>query len=258
MPQMHTPLKRELFKLYIRFSSIASKAIITISENSKQDINKYFPKICSKTFVTPLGVAANFYTFKNRTTQTIDLQQKYNLPSDYILYVGTIEPRKNVLGLIKAYEKLPDTIKEKYKLVLCGKKGWLYEDLFAYYEQSLDKDNIVFSGFIEEEDLPYLYHQASLFTYISHYEGFGIPLIESMACGTPLITSNTSSMKEIAEGAALLVNPDQPNQIAESIVQMLTHSDLQAEFKTHFEEKLNYYNWENCAKKTLEVIESVL
>lgn len=258
MPEMHTPLKREMFKTYIRFSAKASSAILAISENTKNDIISYFPKTREKISLTPLGVAPNFYAFKNRKVDVIDLVEKYGLPLNYILYVGTIEPRKNVISLIKAYEQLSSDIKSQYKLVLCGKKGWLYEDLFAYYEQSPDKDNIVFSGFITDEDLPYLYHQAALFAYVSHYEGFGIPLIESMACDTPLITSNTSSMKEIALNAALLVNPEKPTEIAEAIERLLTDASLRENFKSQYADKLSYYNWENCAKSTAQVFNSLL
>ncbi len=258
MPEMHTTLKREMFKTYIRLSAKASSAILAISENTKNDIINYFPNTKDKIFLTPLGVAPNFYAFKNRQVETINLQEKYNLPQEYILYVGTIEPRKNVINLIKAYEMLSPQTKNKYKLVLCGKKGWLYEDLFAYYEKSPDKDNIVFSGFITDEDLPYLYHQSALFAYVSHYEGFGIPLIESMACGTPLVTSNTSSMKEIAIDAALLVDPERPDEIATAIERILSDKTLQETLKSHYSSKLDYYNWEHCAKNTVEVFKSLL
>lgn len=258
MPEMHTPLKREMFKMYIRLSARASSAIIAISENTITDIKKYFPNTDRKIFLTPLGVAPNFYAFKNRQVDTINLQDNYNLPSDYILYVGTIEPRKNVINLIKGYELLPAETKERYKLVLCGKKGWLYEDLFAYYEKSSDKDNIIFSGFITDEDLPYLYHQAAVFAYVSHYEGFGIPLIESMACDTPLITSNTSSMKEIAHGAALLIHPEKPDEIAAAIQKLIHDPIMQEQFKVQYPAKLSYYNWSNCAKTTIKAFESLL
>ena len=258
MPEMHTPVKREMFKMYIRISAIASHTILAISENTKKDIIQYFPKTSKKIYLTPLGVAPNFYAFKNREVATIDLQEKYNLPQDYILYVGTIEPRKNVINLIKGYERLAPEIKEKHKLVLCGKKGWLYEDLFAYYEQSKDKANIIFSGFIADEDLPYLYHQAALFAYVSHYEGFGIPLIESMACDTPLITSNSSSMKEIAVNAALLVDPNDPEDIAGAISTLLTDEIMQQSFKAQYPNKLSYYNWENCANSTVKAFEHLL
>lgn len=254
LPEMHTPLKRELFKLYILMSARFAKSIITISENSKSDIVNHFPKLKNKVTVTPLGAAPNFYNHNLFNSDDKFIRRKYNLPNKYILYVGTIEPRKNILNLIKGYEKLPIDIKSLYKLVLVGKKGWLYDDLFSYFENSIDKDNIIFPGFVEEEDLPIVYKNAALFAYISHYEGFGIPLVESMACSTPMITSNTSSMKEIAKDVAILVNPNSPVEIANGITLILTNEQLKTKLVNGYEEKLKYYNWNNCAKITLDVL----
>ena len=256
LPEMHTPLKRELFKMYIRISAKKADALITISENSKYDIEKYFPEAVIKTTITPLGASNNFYLFDK--SKPVDIHTKYNLPNNYILYVGTIEPRKNILNLIKAYEKLPIQTKLNYKLVLAGKTGWLYQDLLSYHQNSSDKDNIIFSGFIAEGDLPYLYKQASLFAYVSFYEGFGIPLIESMACDTSYITSNTSSMKEIAKDAAILVDPNNPDDIADAIITTLADKNIQEIHKNNFKKKLEYYNWEKCAKITLDVYKSIL
>lgn len=258
LPEMHTPLKRELFKLYIRLSSVFSDAIVTISENSKEDIRRILPKSYNKTYVSPLGAAPNFYQPSSFETKGISIFEKYNLPEHYILYVGTIEPRKNILNLIKAYELLPSALKVTYKLVLTGKKGWLSTELFDYYEASSDKTNIIFSGFIDEIDLPKLFKEASVFAYVSHYEGFGIPLVESMACRTPLVTSNSSSMKEIAENAAVLVDPNSPQNISDGIKEMLTNSALKEQFKLNYPQKLALYNWEHCAKVTLEAYQKAL
>lgn len=257
LPGMHTPLKRELFKAYIRLSAYFSDQILTISETSAVDIQTYLPFAFRKVSVTPLGAAAIFHQ-PNSFESMQDILKKYQISKQYILYVGTIEPRKNILNLVKAYELLSPDLKDRYALVIAGKRGWMYDSLFDYCAHSPDTDRILFTGFVEDAHLPALYRNASLFAYVSHYEGFGIPLVESMASQTPFVTSNKSSMKEIAEDAALLADPDSPPDISHAMERLLTNEVLQAQLKSEFPNKLALYNWNNCAKTTLTAYKKAL
>ena len=145
--------------------------------------------------------------------QSLDrIQKKYELPQKFILYLGNIEPRKNISSIIAAYKHIisKNPKLSEYKLVLAGNISPLCEDL-------IEKENIKTCGYIEREDRPYVYNLASLFVYPSFFEGFGLPVLEAMACGTPVITSNNSSIPEVAGDAAILIDPNRPTELAEAI-----------------------------------------
>ena len=248
-PEVHTPLKREMFKMYIKLSSFAADKILAISQNTVIDIVKYTGVGESKVVLTALAVDKRFYEAGELDAEIL---KKYGVTDSYLLYVGTVEPRKNILRLLQAYNSLDEVLKKTYKLVICGKKGWLYKEIFDYFnETGLDK-YVHFTGFVQDEDLPQLYKGASAFLYVSIYEGFGFPVLEAMACGTPVITSGLSSMKEIAGDAALLVNPYDIEDIKKAICKLVDDDRFAVVQREKGVERAKEYSWELCAKNTLE------
>ncbi|MCK4525681.1 MAG: glycosyltransferase family 4 protein, partial [Candidatus Andersenbacteria bacterium] len=183
-------------------------------------------------------------------SRILEIRKKYNLPKKYILYLGTLEPRKNIIGLIKAFEIL----NTKYKLVIAGSKGWLYEDIFKIVKNSPAKDNIIFTGFIDDKDKAALYGLADLFVYPSFYEGFGFPPLEAMAAGTPVITSNFSSLPEAVGDAAITVNPYNIDELTKAIEMVLFDEKLRDILIERGYKKVKNFSWEKCAKETLEFI----
>lgn len=255
LPEVHTSFKREMFKGYIKVSSRLADGILAISENTKDDIIKYANPKGKEIYVSPLGVDWRFY---EEHTVDENLLKSYGIKGKYFLYVGTIEPRKNILRLIKAYYMLDESIRKEYKLVICGKKGWMYDEIFKYIQENHLEEYIHFTGFVKDDDLPVLYKGAKIFLYVSIYEGFGIPVIEGMACGVPTITSDTSSMKEIAGDAAINVNPYEENDIRNAIVRLLNDKQFYESLRVKGMERAKIYNWKQCAIKTVEAYEDVV
>jgi glycosyltransferase involved in cell wall biosynthesis len=182
-------------------------------------------------------------------------RERYKLPERFILYVGRIYPMKNVRGLVEAFAKLRDRI--PHSLVISGIKHYKTEPDFAAIDQYSLHDRVIPTGFVEEEDLPVLYSMAEAFVLPSLYEGFGIPLLEAMACGCPIVTSTQGSCPEVVDGAGVLVNPNDTADIAAGIYRVLTDHDLAAELVRKGTQRVAQFSWEKCARETLDVIASV-
>ena len=196
----------------------------------------------------------------NFESRIMGVKKRYNLPNHYILYLGTLEPRKNIIGLIKAFEILNSQPKagppwaEKFQLVIAGSKGWLYKDIFKTVQNSPAKNDIIFTGFIDDKDKSTLYGLADLFVYPSFYEGFGFPPLEAMACGTPVITSNFSSLPEAVGDAAITINPYNIDELARAMEMVLTDKKLKDILTERGFEQIKKFSWQNCARETLKFI----
>lgn len=180
--------------------------IITVSNHSKNDILKFFPIDKEKIFVTPLA-ADDKYKPLEKDKCRYNIKTKYNINNPFILYIGGFSPRKNVSSLIAAFSKIHKNLDRNYDLIIVGSNK---DDLDVLKNLSMDlniKDNVKFTGFVEEEMLPVFYNACDIFIYPSLYEGFGLPPLESMSCGTPVITSNTSSIPEVVGDGGILINP---------------------------------------------------
>jgi glycosyltransferase involved in cell wall biosynthesis len=182
-------------------------------------------------------------------------RERYELPERFILYVGRIYPMKNVRGLVEAFAKLRDRV--PHSLVISGIKHYKTEPDFAAIDEYSLHDRVIPTGFVEEEDLPVLYSMADAFVLPSLYEGFGIPLLEAMACGCPIVTSTQGSCPEVVDGAAVLVNPRDTTDIAAGIYRILNDRDLAAELVRKGYQRVAQFSWEKCARETLDVIASV-
>jgi glycosyltransferase involved in cell wall biosynthesis len=209
----------------------------------------------------PSQVATVYHGFRTDFHRIEDAErsgrarERYRLPERFILYVGRIYPMKNVRGLVEAFAKLRDSI--PHSLVICGIKHYKTEPDFAAIDQYSLHDRVIATGFVEEEDLPLLYSMAEAFVLPSLYEGFGIPLLEAMACGCPIVTSTQGSCPEVVDGAGVLVDPYDTTAIADGIYEVLNDSGLAAELVRKGYHRVAQFSWEKCARETLDVIASV-
>ncbi len=248
-PEHHMYWKQKYFKCMIPMSIKKADEVIAISENTKQDILKMIPIGKNKIVVTYLGHDAIFSKQDKTKINTVLLKYGINFP--YLLFVGMLEPRKNIPSLIKAFAAVKE--KKNNKLVIIGKKGWLYDEIFALVQKLKIDEKVVFTGYVPDEDLPALYSAATCFVYPSFYEGFGIPIIEAMACGCPVITSNNSSMKEIAGNAAILVDPYNITDIQNAIELLIADKAIRINKGKEGIIQAKKFSWEKMVLKTKEI-----
>lgn len=226
-----------------------SDAILTISTNSKNEISEYMNVPESKIHIAHPAVNIEIYSPQKDCD---NIKGKYKIYGEYILYLGTLEPRKNIPSIIKAFSGISGEYKD-LKLVLAGGKGWMYEEIFRLIKDLKLDEKVVFTGYVSEEDKPALYSGAIAFVFPSLYEGFGIPPLEAMACGTPVIVSNTSSLPEVVGDAGILVNPYDVENLAYEMECVLNDTELR---KTMSEKGLiqaGKFSWEDSAKKVLDI-----
>ena len=235
--------------------------IICPSENTKRDIISLYKISAEKITVIYPGVKCHPELVSgsqdiNGMPKQVrhDTVKKYNLPHKFILFLGTIEPRKNILAIIEAYEKAYSSFAFPHPLVIAGYKGWKDTKIYKRAQASLLKDKIKFIGPIEAQDKISLYGLAELFVYPSFYEGFGFPPLEAMACGTPVITSNRSSLPEVTSNAAYLVNPNRPAELAAAMVEILKNDKLREEFKKRGLEQAKKFSWEKAAREFIHIL----
>jgi len=181
------------------------------------------------------------------------MREKYNLHFPFILNQNVVEPRKNLPRLIEAYARLRRDLGIEHRLVIGGGLGWLYEPVFQAVEEHSLGDSVVFLGYVSDADLPLLYNLADLFVYPSLYEGFGIPPLEAMACGTPVVTSNTSSLPEAVGDAGLMVRPTDVEGLAEAMAQVLTNPTMRADLSRRGLERAKLFTWQASAEKVLSI-----
>lgn len=227
--------------------------IVTVSEYSKNDIIRYLGVDSKKIRIVSPGIELEEYE-KVKEEEIKKIKEKYKLNERFILFLGTLEPKKNIINIIKGFERAN---LKNIKLVIAGGKGWKYDKIFETYENSLYKDKIQILDYINEEDKIALYKQAKLFIFPSLYEGFGMPVLEAMAAGTPVITSNISSLPEVTGNAALLVNPHDIDEIAKAIEEVMSNKKLEEEMIREGLEQAKKFTWKNSVKK-LEKIYSEL
>ena len=189
-------------------------------------------------------------------THKDDLKVSFDLPKKFIFSVGSIEPRKNLLGLLKAYNLLSNELKKEYKLVLAGFKGWENKEIVDLINQ--DKENIFYLGFISDQELAKVYNLASCFLFPSFYEGFGLPVLEAMACGTPVVCSDSSSIPEVGGDAVVYCDPYDINDIKDKIEFVLKDSSLQQEMIKKGLERAQLFSWDKSADEHLKVFKSLL
>ena len=251
-PQYHLSQKNMYFRFMIPYAIKKADAVIAISENTKEDIINSFPSYSKKIHATLLAHDSYFKPIDKEHAKQF-VHNKYKLPSSFILFVVMVEPRKNIKAIIDAFSMLNPSL----QLVIVGKKGWAYEDIFQSVKEKRLEEKVIFTGYVSDQDLPYFYSAASVFVYPSFYEGFGIPVLEAMACGCPVVTSNNSSMKEIAGNAALLVDPYSVDSIKNAMKAILKDVTLQKILSKKGITHARNFTWKLCAEKTLKVYNEI-
>lgn len=246
--------KKDLYTLlnWTKDSIERANHIFTISQFSKNDIIKNYSIPEEKITVTYPGFENKLY-FKNITQEEIDkVKEKYQIKNDYILHIGTLQPRKNLRKLIQAFADL-DT--KNLSLVISGKKGWFYKEILEESKKLKISSKVIFTGFVSQEEKIKLLKGANFMALISLYEGFGIPVVEAMAVGCPVVVSNTSSLPEIAGDHNIQVNPTSVKSITRGLHQALQlNEDQRKEIIVKNDKLLTKYSWQKTATKTLEVL----
>jgi glycosyltransferase involved in cell wall biosynthesis len=254
LPGQHTRVKGTYFRAMIPPSARRAAHIIAISEASKQDVVALLDLPPEKVVVTHLGVDLRVF-HPGAVAGTADcLAGRYGVRRPYILYVGKLEPRKNLPALIGAFSIVAPEFPHQ-QLVIAGSPGWDYQSIYAAAAQASCRERVCLTGFVAEKDLPALYAGADLFVYPSSYEGFGFPVLEAMACGVPTITSDVSSLPEVAGEAALLVDPRDTGALAAALRRALLDDALRQEMRAKGLEQARRFTWEETARRTLQVYE---
>lgn len=256
-PEYHLPLNRWYLSLMLPRFMRRANAIIAVSEHTRRDVSKLMGIPAEKITVIYEGVHSRFSPTHDANLLA-QVRAKYHLPNSFILYFSTIEPRKNVLGLLDAFQSLLSNNSDIPDLVIAGRKGWMYEPVFQRVHELGLESRVHFTDWIDEADTPALISAAKMFVYPSLYEGFGLPPLEAMACGTPVICSNAASLPEVVGDAALLVNPKSVDEIARAIKQVLSNSNLHARLSEQGITRAAQFTWEKAARETLAVYESVM
>ena len=247
-PEFFSP-KQRLWHTAVRPKKLLTEAthIVAVSKHTKHDIIETYHIDPSR--ITVAYPAADKTFFPQSENATADIRKKYDLPEKFILSLGTNEPRKNISGIVDAYEKT-DTNAD---LVIAGGAGWRSKKLFEQIIASPKQKSIHVLGYIDEVDRPALYTSAHAFVYPSFYEGFGMPVLEAMACGTPVIASHTSSIGEVVADAGLLINPHRTNELIFALNTITNDDILHKKFATTSLNKSKKFSWE----KSAEILESL-
>jgi len=249
-------VKKLYARLLMQMALLLSDKVITVSEFSRDEILRYFTVEHSKMSVIKNGVRQS-----PNWKEPEYIRNRYQLPEHYILFVGNVKPHKNIRGLLEAYLLLEEAAREKFKVVVIGKiEGFRTGDqrlLNWIKEEPMLRDRVVFTGFVPEDEIDSLYRYASLFVFPSLYEGFGLPILEAMACGTPVLTSKVSCMPEVTGGNAVLVNPNKTSDITVGIQTLLKDNSLYRKLSESGKKWAQNFTWEKTARETIGVFEKV-
>ncbi len=239
---------RKLFKRAIHKAS----CVVAISHTTRNDLIELMNVSPQKIKVIYNGVNP-FFRIIDDINFLEQVSQKYCLPKKFLLFVGLFSPRKNIAGILRAFSILKNKYQIPHQLVMVGEKGWLYQDdLKLVHSLDLEK-KVFFTGYVEDEDLPAVYNLADAFIFPSLYEGFGLPVLEAMACGTPVVTSNISALPEVVGPAGILVNPHNHEEIASGVYRLLSDRKLSSELVKAGLERSRQFTWENAAREMLMV-----
>jgi len=259
LPQTFKRRSRTQLRLTVRHSAKRAARILTLSEYTRQDLIDTYGIEANRISAIPLAAPAHFAPVTEKR-ELRRVRHTYGIEGDYFLSVGSIQPRKNLVRLVKAYALLRghDSNVKLPKLVLVGKCAWLYDETLRALEESGVKDAVVLTGYVPDEDLPALYSGALCFIYPSYFEGFGLPPLEAMKCGTPVIVGNKTSLPEVVGDAGITVDPFDVDSIAAAIMRLTGDPDLRQELSGKGQKRASMFDWRDTARRTLEVYEEVV
>jgi glycosyltransferase involved in cell wall biosynthesis len=282
-PEAHTPMHRRYLRLSTLWSARAADRVIAISAATHDDLVRYTGVRPDKIAVIHHGVSERFRPVVDRDVMQAT-QRRYGITAPYFCYIGTLQPRKNLVRLIEAFAQFDERRKTKdersmiathigepssfvlrpssetsaLRLVIAGKKGWLTEAIERRADEVGVADRVSFIGYLPDDDVPALLSGALGFVFPSLYEGFGMPVLEAMACGAPVLASDSSSLPEVAGDAALLVDPTDVGAIAAGLARLANDASLRADLRARGLARAAQFTWERCAVQTLEVLQNEL
>lgn len=255
---LHYPdefLKKDLYQLknWTEYSLHNATKIITVSKTTKKDVMRFYHTPENKIEVVYNGFEKEI---DDQAVLGAGSQMTPLIPSPYVLYVGTIQPRKNIIALIRAMTVLNKAHPE-FTLVITGKKGWLFDQIFKEARNLYLENKIIFTGYVTDEELVTLYQKAFCFVLPSFYEGFGIPVLEAMSFGCPVISSFSSSLPEVGGEAMLYFDPDNHSELADKIVLLESDKKLRIDLIKKGRQRIKLFSWNKCAKETLKILTSL-
>jgi glycosyltransferase involved in cell wall biosynthesis len=254
--------KMRLWHQFINPRKLAHKAghIIAVSESTKYDLVDMYNIPESKISVVYSGISDIYFRTSKQPWGENKIKKfrfRYNLPKKYILFLGTLEPRKNILSVLEAFEELVKLGYDDLGLVIAGGQGWLHKDLLDKVNNSSLVDKIKVLGYVDEKDKPMLYKLSECLVYPSFYEGFGFPPVEAMACGTPVVTSNLSSLPEVLGDSAIKVSPYNVDEMVWGIDQILKDEKVRSLYKARGLQTAKKFSWQECSQKTIQVLRNL-
>ncbi len=255
-PQFHPQDRVRWLKEQLPRAMDTAQAIIAVSDYTRRSIKENFPQLSRPVYLVPPAVSAAFFEPCTAAMRE-QIRKRYQLPEQYILSVGNVEPRKNLLTLLSAYEQLPSALQKQYPLVIIGASAWLSQAIEDKIRQIARQASVLRLGYIAQSDLPAIYQMASLFIYISLFEGFGMPVAEAMAAKRAVITSNCTSMPEVAAGTARLVDPKNRADVVKAMTQLLTDEKLRQQMGERAAQQSLHYQWQNSAQQLLTVFRQI-
>ncbi|MCC7359401.1 MAG: glycosyltransferase family 4 protein [Anaerolineales bacterium] len=256
-PQYHLPLNRWYLKLMLPRFLRRADAVIAVSEHTRRDVMRHMRIPEEKITVIYEGANPAYRPLRDPAAVAA-VRARYHLPERYLLFFSTIEPRKNLAALLGAYHALLAQPGDWPHLVVAGRKGWLYEPIFARVRELGLEARVTFTDWVAEADAPALLNGAELFVYPSFYEGFGLPPLEAMACGVPVVASTAASIPEIVGDAGLLVPPTDEAALMEAMQAALTDAQLRTHMRARGLARARTFTWEAAARATLKVYAQVI
>jgi len=253
-PQAHPPLARLYLDLSTRWNAHVAAHVIADSQTTKDDLVRYYAIAPGKITVAYPGRDENLRRVDDPSAIEA-VKHRYDIVGDYLLYIGTLQPRKNLTRLVQAFSNLKSQI-SNLKMVIAGGKGWLYDDIFAEVTRLGLESQVLFPGRVAEEDKAALLSSAKALVFPSLYEGFGLPVVEAMQCGTPVICSNTSSLPEVAGDAALLIDPFDVGALAQAMARLFDDADLRRTLIERGYAQAQKFSWTACAACVVAALES--
>jgi glycosyltransferase involved in cell wall biosynthesis len=254
MPETFTRRGSFQLKLTVRRTAKKAARIATVSEYSRQDLLNIYKLNPEKVAVTYNGIGRNFVPQPSTPNEAEELRRRFGVSRDFLLAVGSLQPRKNLVRLIRAYAKLRSEREDfRPQLVIVGRKLWLASEIFDEVKRQRWADDVILTGYVADEDLPALYRAARAFVYPSLFEGFGLPPLEAMACGTPVVTSDVSSLPEVAGDAALLIDPNDELALANALIEIVNNEGLRAKLREKGIAQAKKFTWRDAAEKTLSL-----
>lgn len=257
-PEAHPWQQRLYLEFSTRWNARAATHILADSQATKSDLENHYRTPSEKITVAYPGIDETLAPVRDRGAVEA-VKAHYGISGDYFLYVGTLQPRKNLVRLVQAFAKVEmQNAKREIHLVLAGKRGWLFNELFDLVDHFGLRRRVLFPGYVADEDKAALLSGALVFVFPSLHEGFGLPVLEAQACGCPVITSTTSSLPEVAGDAALLVDPEEPSAIAAAMQRTAAEPGVREALIERGLRNVRRFSWETCARTALNVIESCM